>query len=749
MFENGKRTIGMFACKTQEYFQRTVCKAMAEQAKQWDYNLIIFSTFGEYDNNQEYIAGECNMLEIPCYKKLDAVVLLLDTFDIPQMEERLLHQLEEHVSCPVISIRKKQESCINILSNDKEAVSHMVNHMVDCHQAKKIYYVTGPSTMYDIMCREEGFRETVRKRGLDFCESYIYTGNLWYNAGEQAVDYFLALSDELPDAIICANDYMAISVCEELNKRGINVPEDIKVMGFDDVIEARELYPQISTVCVKPEDFAAKAMEVIRLHDSGCELMEEYYIGSNNLYRDSCGCTQSGKELVTMFRQLSENNRKLIHLGKQNTFMVFRMECINEYGQLPDLIGKFVEGNEGVRHFFICLNEDEQYENKTKTGLPFTDRMNMAIHAHYNGGPNINVDMPGELFDRTELLPINFLESGSQIYYVNPMHYREHCFGYALISFEHHQFQECGDFYQAFLVNLSSVLQTIWVQRHIQKLNEERLHLLRYDRETSLFNQYGFFEASSDWRRNAIKNNEFLSFLCIRITNLQEIIERFGWSEREDVIGAVTKAIRQTFQEENASMTGRTGENEFCIVIKNSSREKLNKVKARFLMAVNQINLKWDKEYFVETSSGGVAQKMSESISVEECIRRAQVKINQDTRGKDNMQKYSNEAVQFIRHNYYRDLNVQDIADSIGITRAYLSTCFKSAYQLSVQEYMTEYRLGKAKEMLADSDLKIKEIAFYTGYRDELYFSKAFKKKYGMSPRSFRQQMEKASKTLQ
>ena len=82
MFENGRKTIGMFVCKATEYFQRTVCKAMAEQAEQWDYNLIIFSTFGEYDHNREYITGECNMLDIPCYEKLDAVVLLLSLIHI-------------------------------------------------------------------------------------------------------------------------------------------------------------------------------------------------------------------------------------------------------------------------------------------------------------------------------------------------------------------------------------------------------------------------------------------------------------------------------------------------------------------------------------------------------------------------------------------------------------------------------------------------------------------------------------------
>lgn len=739
MFGNGRKTIGMFVCKTPEYFQRTVCKAMAELAEQWDYNLIVFSTFGEYEKNQEYIAGECNMLEIPCYEKLDAVVLLLDTFDIPEMEKQLLCRLKERASCPVISIRKKQEGCINILSDDKEAVSRMVEHMIDCHQAQKIYYLSGPSSMYDIVCREEGFRETVRKRGLDFDETYIYQGNLWYDVGERAVDYFLSLPGRWPDAILCANDYMAVSICEELNKRNIDVPEDIRVTGFDDVIEARELYPQLSTVGVRPEDFAARAMEVIRLHDSGRELASEYFIGSRNQYRDSCGCGKSGKELVTMFRQLSENNRKLIHLGKQNTFMVFRMECIDQFEELPDLIGKFVEGNEGMQHFFICLNEGDRYENEKKTGHPFTDRMKLAIHAHYRGSPVINVDMPGEIFDRTELLPASCQQDKPQIYYVNPMHYGEHCFGYALIAFAHHQFQECGDFYQSFIVNLCSVLQNIWVQKQIRQLDEEKLHLLRYDRGTDFYNQYGFFEASSEWLREALAKKGALTFLCIRITNLQEIMERFGWSERDAVIASITRAIRDAVWSESESVMGRISENEFCVVFKSGSRETLKQIRDQLTRAVHRINLKWDKEYFVEISSGGTVQKVNEPIRVEECLRRAQVKMNRNSAVKNNAPKYSNEAVQFIRHNYYRDLNVQEIADSIGITRAYLSTCFKSVYQLSVQEYMTEYRLEKAKEMLTDSDLKIKEIALYTGYQDELYFSKVFKKKYGVSPRMFRQ----------
>lgn len=740
MFENGRKTIGMFVCKATEYFQRTVCKAMAEQAEQWDYNLIIFSTFGEYDNNREYITGECNLLEIPCYERLDAVVLLLDTFDIPEMGEQLLHRLKECITCPVISIRKKQEGCINILSHDKEEVSRMVDHMVDCHQAKKIYYLSGPAHMYDIVSREEGFRETVVRRGLEFDETYIFSGNLWYDVGEQAVDYFLSLPGDLPDAILCANDYMAISICEELNRRNIDVPGDIRIAGFDDVEEARQIYPQITTVQVRPGDYAVRAMEVIRQHDRGEKLEEVYWIGSQSQYRDSCGCGQPGKKLVTMFRQLLENNRRLIHLGKQNTFMVFRMESITKYEELPDLIGKFIEGNEGVQNFFICLNEGNRYENQMDEGKPFTRDMSLAVHAHFNEAHVIEVDMPKELFDRRQLLPLSCQKDAPQIYYVNPMHYKEHCFGYALIAFEHNEFRECGDFYQSFIVNLSSVLQTIWLQKHIQQLNEEKFHLLRFERETDIYNQYGFMEEMSEWVKNSYEEKHPLAVLCVKVINLQDIMERYGWTEKDFVVAGVAAAIRNTISGHDESMIGRIGENEFYVVLKNKTKEELKEIERQIITVVNQMNLEWDKDYLIEISSGGQVQKMKQLLGVEECLRRVQVKVNQYFSAKSNMRKYGNEAVQFIRHNYYRNLSAQDIADDIGITRGYLSSCFKEVFQLSVQEYITEYRLKKAKEMLADSDLKIKEIAFNTGYQDELYFSKVFKKKYGVSPRVYRQE---------
>lgn len=58
MLNNRKKTLGVFVCKLPEYFQRTLCGALADEAVANGYNLVVFSTFGEYDNNHDYVEGE-------------------------------------------------------------------------------------------------------------------------------------------------------------------------------------------------------------------------------------------------------------------------------------------------------------------------------------------------------------------------------------------------------------------------------------------------------------------------------------------------------------------------------------------------------------------------------------------------------------------------------------------------------------------------------------------------------------------
>ncbi len=99
---------------------------------------------------------------------------------------------------------------------------------------------------------------------------------------------------------------------------------------------------------------------------------------------------------------------------------------------------------------------------------------------------------------------------------------------------------------------------------------------------------------------------------------------------------------------------------------------------------------------------------------------------------------YVNHAIEYISKYYPEHITVSSIAEYIGITRVHLNNCFKKELGITVQSYLIDYRLHQASQLLSSSTYSISQISDMVGYPDPLAFSKAFKKRLGMSPRSFR-----------
>lgn len=108
---------------------------------------------------------------------------------------------------------------------------------------------------------------------------------------------------------------------------------------------------------------------------------------------------------------------------------------------------------------------------------------------------------------------------------------------------------------------------------------------------------------------------------------------------------------------------------------------------------------------------------------------------------------YMQEAVAYMEHNYQRELTVAEIADACKLNRSYFSKLFREKMGCPPQEFLIRMRLSKAAEMMRSSSRPIGEIAALCGYPNQLHFSHAFKKRYGLPPREWRRQNPAVSKT--
>ena len=101
---------------------------------------------------------------------------------------------------------------------------------------------------------------------------------------------------------------------------------------------------------------------------------------------------------------------------------------------------------------------------------------------------------------------------------------------------------------------------------------------------------------------------------------------------------------------------------------------------------------------------------------------------------------YIREALSFIKQNYQNDITVEDIAKQAGLNRSYFGKVFKNALNKSPQQYLINYRMTRAAELLKLTSLPVGDVGKAVGYPNQLHFSRAFKSVYGMAPREWRKE---------
>ena len=111
------------------------------------------------------------------------------------------------------------------------------------------------------------------------------------------------------------------------------------------------------------------------------------------------------------------------------------------------------------------------------------------------------------------------------------------------------------------------------------------------------------------------------------------------------------------------------------------------------------------------------------------------IRINHGSKLRD---FYIHEALEFIRHNFQNNISVEDIADACGLNRSYFGKIFKEAIGKSPQDFLLNYRMVKAAELLKLTKLSVGDISIAVGYDNQMHFSRAFKNIYGVSPKRWR-----------
>ena len=181
----------------------------------------------------------------------------------------------------------------HVLADNRSGLRAVIDHLIREHGLERLGFIRGSHENPDAIERETVFRERLHRHGLEIREDLIVDGTFLEVDGTRAVRTLLddrAIDPREIDGIVAASDAMAAGALRELQVRGLRVPQDVAVVGFDDDDHARYASPPLTTVSQPMETVAERAIELLVDGITGKATAPRIVVDTEPIIRRSCGC---------------------------------------------------------------------------------------------------------------------------------------------------------------------------------------------------------------------------------------------------------------------------------------------------------------------------------------------------------------------------------------------------------------------------------------------------------------------------
>ena len=541
-----KKKVAIFTNGWNDDYLDFALEGVRRRAAMDNIDVFIFLDYTSYDRSKEEITGELNILNLPQLAEFDGVLLFGNTLNNAG-ENMILREkiLEAHV--PSICLEYELDGINCIRTENTNGMRELMEHMITVHNVRDIFWISGPDDNDDNNARYQVVVETLAKYGLSLDPAKTLNGCWSYAIVEDKLPDIISKMDKLPDAFICANDNMALAACVVLEKAGINVPNDVKVTGYDNLMSGNHFSPVLTSVDRGWDERSYQAMDsLIGLMNGEPDFGDRIY-DSKFDPGESCGCSlgEAGKKIQT------EARRRAFLVPVERTIFDWHLIEIDDsvayVRSLDDLHEAYsnlwaanhsYEGDE----FYICLDQD------------FVDSMDNEIGCKSEGyseqidviyGMKDGVAVQRHTIPVKDLVPNYDADSPvTSLYVIVPLHIGDESFGY-FVSKDHHKLIK--DFYLNSLTrHVASGLARASQNIKLENLNKVLADISVRDELTGLYNRMGYEKIVipylDELRRSKIKS----VIMVADINKMKEINDKHGHLRGDMAIKTVANIIKSS-----------------------------------------------------------------------------------------------------------------------------------------------------------------------------------------------------------
>ncbi len=666
-----------------------------------------------------------NIYTLVNHAHFDGIIFVAESF-YESHTESYIFSLIEKTDTPCVVIGRNYRNMKSIFPNQRLIMHRITEHLINEHNCRSFAFLSGLKGEYNSEERFAGFKDALDCANIEFDENNIFYGDFWKDKPLKIAREIAGKN--LPDAIVCASDLMAVSLCEGLVACGVKIPEDVKITGYDG---------EWCTVLNTPTITTASGCKF----DEGILAVNELYqimtgksiAGAPETYRifagSSCGCKP---DIMYCANSPSERNwieRELLNIishhmesGRYLTDDVAeKISRADSFDKLIEIIGDvslFLYGWYGL-DICLCTDWKFNFENPNNYRYDgFSEKMELVMDKRRyvpNGKP--------EIFSIKNLLPTLEHEHCPLLITMSALNSGNQVLGY--VAFLYHEPDLIN--YDAQFMNWNSAVANGFnlIQHKLYDEYKLRQNIMNsvIDPITGYYNQRGFLERLSERKENqliiwcfgihdeynSIENNYFqiistslrlssdpLEDICVIEKNLFAVILPANGDSPDDI--SFRRILK--FMHEAEKIQGFDRYSKYPDVISKS------------ILIDNNDRLKKASE-FAESSK--ICLSSFDKLKSDLLWLRVYIRLHPES-----------------------NLTIDDMAKRLNISRTYLQRIYKNQFRISAKEDVISARLEKAKYLLTFTVSSITEISNQCGYTDTNHFMRQFRERTGLTALEYR-----------
>lgn len=617
-----RKIIGVLLAQAEREYQSKLMSGIAERAFELGYDCFVFSDPIKAELGENVRRGAENIFDLINFDMLDGVIIVPDTFYNKKTAEFAEQIVRRKFKGAVVSVDHRAGDMPVIMGDDASAIESLTDHLIEKHGCRIIDFFSGAPGHEHSARRLEGYLRSLKKHGIAYEPARVHDGDFWYNMGEKTAEDILSSPLPRPQAVVCACDTQAISLCDAFAHRGIKVPEDIKITGYDRIKAGTNHVPSITSAEIPAKQTGANAVEYLHSVIEN-KPFEPTSFSADMVLAQTCGC---GVDASAAYRSknfyYSDDNHLSDFLSVSNDMMSDLISAEN----LNSLIGSVNWYSFQVRPFdalYLCLNQNWEGSEDDYIARGYSENVHLRL-AHRTEGDKQEYDIS---FPSADMLPeMAWQREKPAAFYFAPLHFGDRAFGYIVMQYDTPRSIVEG--FCGWLKNVCNGFECMRRQIHIRRMYFELEKAALTDSLTGLYNRYAFNRRVEELIADGERGVKTM-FMMADLNYLKLINDNFGHLAGDKALNAIGQAISSACGENERCY--RFGGDEFMLIgAGDYSEERIDDLKLRIRSSLEDFNAHSGLPYMVKVSLGAVCEIADSSEKLDRMVKLADEKMYQD-----------------------------------------------------------------------------------------------------------------------